>query len=522
MHSDEQPNEGFAPPRIIALLSGALLTGLGGYIAWPSVAEAGVRGALTDPLFWIGSGFASLSLAISVTFYRIAGPRTKRRASVHGTMDRSPGSDSGAAQGHTEDTRVNRFLLAFTIVWNLAAWPLAYATLTGAITVHGTPWLVVVFPVLGVAIAVATFWPTIKVVRHGATRLTFEPTPGRVGQPLNAVLHTQLDASSQPSAVFNVHLACYRRYVFYTRSAGDRTKSYGHDMKWMKEKTVRARVGVEGTLEIPVSFALPPHLPASTSPDDEDRIVWNLSAVAAMPGVDYSVQFEIPVGEADPFAGQDVVPGAHDDAEIDAEIEEPVSSGVEMRRTDTGGVEFSFAIGRRLLPMMAAGLFGLILVAGGLYGLFSGYFFQSLILLGPGGLLLHIARFIGTERRTITAENGAIVVTTTINNVNTDRTYAPSDLSDLFVFSYPESGGFTATTNDGMSGDYRCGLEAFKIKPGKPLDHLEPLDSQVERRAYLDEHFERIILGRGIRTQQEAEWIADQIRAATEPQPAVS
>ena len=114
------------------------------------------------------------------------------------------------------------------------------------------------------------------------------------------------------------------------------------------------------------------------------------------------------------------------------------------------------------------------------------------------------------------------MVTTTINNVNTDRTYAPSDLSDLFVFSYPESAGFTATTNDGMSGDYRCGLEAFKIEPGEPLDDLETLDSRAERRAYLGDHFERIILGKGIRTQQEAEWIADQIRAATELQPAVS
>ncbi len=250
--------------------------------------------------------------------------------------------------------------------------------------------------------------------------------------------------------------------------------------------------------------------------------MWNLSAVAALPGVDYSVQFEVPVRETDPFARQDVVPGKHDDAEIKAEIEEPVSGGVEMRRTDPDGVEVSFAIGRQLLPMIAASLFGLILVAGGLYGLFSGYFFQSLILLGPGGLLLHIARFIGKERRTITVENGEIVVTKTINNVTTDRTYVPSDLSDLFVFSYPESGGCTATTNDGIFGDYLCGLATFKIKPGENLGQLEKLDSRAERWSYLDEHFERIILGRGIRTQQEAEWIADQIRTATKRQAAVS
>jgi hypothetical protein len=114
------------------------------------------------------------------------------------------------------------------------------------------------------------------------------------------------------------------------------------------------------------------------------------------------------------------------------------------------------------------------------------------------------------------------VVTKTINNADTDSTYTPSELSDIFVFSYPESGGFTATTNDGISGNYRCGIETFKIKPGETLDQLETLDSRAERRAYLDEHFERIILGRGIRTQQEAEWIADQIRTVTDRQAAVS
>lgn len=133
------------------------MTGLGGYVAWSSVAEADFRGALTDLLFWIGSGFVLLSLAISVTFYRIAGTRTECGASVRGEVDRSSKSNAWRAQGHAADTRVNRFLLALTIIWNRAAWPLAYATMTGAINGQGTPWLVFAFPVIGIAVAVATF-----------------------------------------------------------------------------------------------------------------------------------------------------------------------------------------------------------------------------------------------------------------------------------------------------------------------------------------------------------------------------
>ena len=155
-----------------------------------------------------------------------------------------------------------------------------------------------IFLLVGIVCAVDAVWPKLREYKFGVTRLKLETMPGRLGQSLHAVFHTQIDNADRPEEGFDVSLTCYRRYVTVrVFSDGDKYEKVNRDIQWREAKTVQPRVGSDNTLDIPVSFDVPTDQPTSSPRKTKDRIVWALEATADVPWIEFSSEFEIPVFE---------------------------------------------------------------------------------------------------------------------------------------------------------------------------------------------------------------------------------
>ena len=524
MNRNMRTKNGSTVAKVAPLIFGFAFTGLGGYFMWSSVSTVGFRAALTDPVFLVAGCVTVLSLFPNLyIFWRWGmGAETDAEASSQAPMGQWTTRDEWRTDVMSADTSMSPFLVVFAVVWNLIAWPIAYLVLTGAIVGSGNPWLVVLFPLVGIAVAVAAAWPKVKALKYGVTRLKLETMPGRFGHPLNAVFRTKIDSANRPEQGFTVHLTCYRRYIFYSRGAdGESRKEVGRDVKWNDEKTIRPRVGADNKLEIPVSFQVPTGLPESSVDKTEERMVWSLSATAEAPGIDFSVEFEIPVFAPEKERWDDEfatpVDAAAEDAfgpevedayasyEMDGDVQEPVSEGIHMRRTAADGVVFDFEVSRRLTPIVIAAAFGIALFGGGVAGVIYGSFFLGLLLAAFGAVLLYATRSIGIRTSTITVEDGRVAIESNMNGSESSQSFPAAHLMDVFVEIYGQSGS-----------DYWYALKAYAAAPDAVPDRLEGPEAQEEIQAHLEEHVDPILVAHRIDNKQEAEWIGEQILEAAE------
>lgn len=203
-----------------------------------------------------------------------------------------------------EEGRLNGSMALFAFFWNVIAWPLACWTLYVELPSPDVQWgvlFVLLFPLVGIGLA----WMALHGVLHrrtfGATRLTMETMPGRLGRPLRLRLETGVKHDEAPDAGFHVRLSCYRRYIRSTvDSDGDRRRDVKKDLLWRDEKHVRGRTyGNARRMEVPVAFDLPSDPPASTPEKRETRIMWEVDVDADVAGLDFHADFEIPVFEAE-------------------------------------------------------------------------------------------------------------------------------------------------------------------------------------------------------------------------------
>lgn len=353
-------------------------------------------------------------------------------------------------------------LLFGTVVWNAVSWPLAYfAFFKGA--GEGAAWITLIFPLVGLGLAVYLVYDLMRRRKYGDTVLELETLPGVLGGRFTGVARTGVKTDDAPDEGFHLKLSCFRRRMRYRYDGdGDRRKEVDLDLLWRDEKRLRARpyFADDGAqkLEVPVSFKVPAGQPASTAAKTENRILWRLDLSAEVPGIDFSEELEVPIfdvesnagtaeaeragtdaaaepepGEATVFWEMDgeaatlkreeaeaaapaenrvPVPDAdpYDDYEIGREFTAPVSAGIEVRPSAGGGIEFFFDKARN------KGTLALVAV------LFAGLAAGAVLLLGSGRIMagLFVALFAAalgyatyrqaTYTTTLTVERGRIGV----------------------------------------------------------------------------------------------------------------
>jgi hypothetical protein len=187
----------------------------------------------------------------------------------------------------------NKLLVGFTIVWNIISYALAVIALVSTWGSGDEPWFVLIFPLVGLVLIIMTVRTLVRQRKYGISILNLKTMPVYLGEAFRGTVETGVNAQRLPADGFRICLVCAERSSFLDRE-GD--KRVSEEELWSEEQQVEALVtGTGDRLSLPISFNVPADLPQTQLIPEDDRTYWHLKVSASMPGIDYAVQFEIPV-----------------------------------------------------------------------------------------------------------------------------------------------------------------------------------------------------------------------------------
>lgn len=178
----------------------------------------------------------------------------------------------------------------FAMVWNAISFVAAWAVLTKEQEAKSA-YFVLLFPLVGILVLWAAIHQTIKWRKFGRVRFVPSSLPGAIGGYLGGVI--EVPARLVLEADARVSLRCVRRV---TQGSG-KNRSTSESVLWEREELVARDqwMGAANRTDIPVLFYIPPECEPWDDEDPDNEVVWRLRAEAAVPGVDFSTSFEVPV-----------------------------------------------------------------------------------------------------------------------------------------------------------------------------------------------------------------------------------
>ena len=197
---------------------------------------------------------------------------------------------AGRVKSNTKGSMVTAWV--FAIFWNLISWMVTIFALPGAIREKGASSLfLLVFPAAGIVLLVYAIRKMLAFAEFGKTCFEMASVPGVIGRDLKGSIQARFPHS--PDHGVQLRLSCVHRYV----SGSGNTATTNERILWREEAELgpdQLYPGPFGTT-IPVSFRIPLDAQSTDSRTPRDQIIWQLEAMAKVPGVDYHDVFEIPV-----------------------------------------------------------------------------------------------------------------------------------------------------------------------------------------------------------------------------------
>ncbi len=317
------------------------------------------------------------------------------------------------------------FALFWTGFTSLAAW-LFYTDRPGEPAVYA----VMIFPAIGVLLLVAAARMTLQRRKYGRSHFVLQTNPGVIGRTLEGYVETTI-ADGVPEGGVEVRLACVRRVTTGTR----KNRSTSERTLWQDHVTVPPLELARGFtgLRIPVAFAIPAGVRACDDSNPDDEVLWRLSVSAAMPGVDYAESFDVPVFDtgATPLTGDE-----HErltrGREARAAAYVPEQPVMRMATTPRGGTMFS---GK---PRVTVGAGVGMVVATAACWAGTWYLFDRGVPVAPYavaffGLLFTAGSLVALfHRSSVTVEEGTVVIRHRILGLGPTRRFATADVSRVF------------------------------------------------------------------------------------------
>lgn len=253
----------------------------------------------------------------------------------------------------------------FTLFWNGISGVAAWAVLTKDHEEKGV-YFVLLFPLIGVFLLWAAIHQTIKWRKFGRVRFVASSLPGAIGGYLGGVIEVPARLVLESDA--RVALRCVRRVT----SGSGKNRSTRDSVIWEHEELVARDqfLGAADRTDIPVLFYIPPTCEPWNDDDLDHQVIWRLVASAAVPGVDFSTTFEVPVfvtGEtaAPPEPGRPLLAEYRSGAPADAET--LARAGVKVASDG-----FTFSAGHLATSRLVTTLVFLAMAVFALVLLFSG------------------------------------------------------------------------------------------------------------------------------------------------------
>ncbi|HYD40127.1 MAG TPA: hypothetical protein VEB43_04815 [Anaeromyxobacter sp.] len=185
-------------------------------------------------------------------------------------------------------------LIAFAIVWNVFSWGFLLLWAAGD---PGWPKMLLIFPAVGVAIAVLAVRARIREKKFGTSVIECRTMPAWLGERFEGTVETGVPLRGRGEKTFAVRLRCVRRSSRTVRGSDGRSETQvSEETLWEHEETVRGAVSPKGpTFQVRLDLRIPESLPATELDPDDDRPLWRLRRRAEDEGVDYAADFEVPV-----------------------------------------------------------------------------------------------------------------------------------------------------------------------------------------------------------------------------------
>jgi hypothetical protein len=188
------------------------------------------------------------------------------------------------------DRSASRALLIFAIVWNAIAFPSALIAVPEGLKEENRAVLfVLIFPAVGIVVAVLALRELARSRRFGGATLRLATVPCVIGGKLAGVI--QLPTKVQAESGFRLKLACTQTVT----TGSGKNRHTVENVIWEDEQLLAVdAIRDPASTALPVLFAIPFDQP-QTDPEASAPIAWRLEVSARNPGVDLSVRFELPV-----------------------------------------------------------------------------------------------------------------------------------------------------------------------------------------------------------------------------------
>ena len=385
------------------------------------------------------------------------------------------------------NTRANvKGLWFFAVLWNVVSAPvLVY--IPPEFARQPVAALGFVFPIAGAGLIAWALVATARSRRFGATWLDATHGPARPGHTWQAAVMARLPhADGGDGYAVSVKLTCLQRII--SRSGDDRSER--ERILWREETEIDSSRIVFGAEQasIPVRFDIPADALVTTAVGKGEGVLWVLTAEAALPGVNFKEDFDVPVRRStvDDSAAGSIAPArrttaAHAPAAI-VSVDDLARSGITVQPAP-GGLAFQYARMRNAPFAVGITAFTALWTGALWVQIYLGFPWFFPIVTGLFDLLLGfitLELWLGTT--TVTAAAGELRVHHTLLGIGGTRVIAAADVASIEL-------------HIGMQTQGRYGTPYYDL------------------RARLKSGRKRT-LGSGVRNKRHAEWLAAQTRAA--------
>ncbi|NQU20830.1 MAG: DUF3592 domain-containing protein [Candidatus Nealsonbacteria bacterium] len=181
--------------------------------------------------------------------------------------------------------------LGFAAFWNLVSSPVLFFVPEEVIEKENYLALLgLLFPLVGLGLIVWAARAVLRWRKYGESVFEMAATPGLLGGSLAGVIRASKPLA--PPDGFRQVLSCIEK----TTSGSGKNRSTTETTRWQDERVIdRPLSGPGEPTAVPVAFAVPYDMPASTIESERREITWRLEVSAAVPGIDYHAAFDVPV-----------------------------------------------------------------------------------------------------------------------------------------------------------------------------------------------------------------------------------
>jgi hypothetical protein len=373
----------------------------------------------------------------------------------------------GRVQGSMRSGMVGAWI--FAVLWNMVSVPVLIFLPQQAAR-KPIAYVGLVFPLVGAILLVRAIRWTIAYRTFGRTYFEITPVPGVIGGELKGMIQARIPQA--PDHGMQLRLSCINRV---TSGSGDSKSTWEH-IRWRSEANIspgQMYPGPAGT-SIPVNFRIPWNAQPTETRSPGDVIVWQLEALADVPGVDYHDIFEVPVFRT---AQTPAVPDPENSVDATPHASRPSALTVVITET-AEGVEFYFPAARN--KGFATGTTVFLLIFGAVTYFLAGSRAPMIFPLAFGFftlLLLYISTqmWLGTTR--VGIGKGELLLEDGFLGGGKRRRFAFAEIASISSAIKSQQGGSTGTPYYDIELNLRSGK---KVTLGRTIANHQEVDWLVE------------------------------------------